>query len=244
MMSDILVKVPMVFSPKDDVEGLFSSIGISLLCHLVVLLLFLFSPFRPARLDFSSSAINVDLISVSSPGSNKPSQPKQQQTIKEAPKEVPPPPPQPVAAEAPPEIKEKVIIPTEPKEKVSLKKKTFQADKIKEQAIERIEKNLANTKPSAFEKALERLQEKVAETPHREWEGNGDEGGGVSGPSMGNQQMSPQLSIYLAEINYRIKKNWAFPKQLSGGDKNLEVVLSIKILSNGEIQEIEVEKKS
>ena len=50
--------------------------------------------------------------------------------------------------------------------------------------------------------------------------------------------------IYQAEIQYRIQKNWAFSQQLAGESTELEAILAIKVLRNGEIEDIWFDKKS
>jgi colicin import membrane protein len=46
------------------------------------------------------------------------------------------------------------------------------------------------------------------------------------------------------EIQYQIQKNWAFSQQLAGDNTQLEAILAIKILRNGEIEDIWFDKKS
>jgi colicin import membrane protein len=52
------------------------------------------------------------------------------------------------------------------------------------------------------------------------------------------------ILIYQAEIQYQIQKNWAFSQQLGGDNTQMEAVLAIKVLRNGEIEDIWFDQKS
>ena len=56
--------------------------------------------------------------------------------------------------------------------------------------------------------------------------------------------MLESILIYQAEIQYQIQKNWAFSQQLAGDNIQMEAVLAIKVLRNGEIEDIWFDKKS
>ena len=78
--------------------------------------------------------------------------------------------------------------------------------------------------------------------------GSGNAGAGVAGPAggsgTGGARVQESILIYQAEIQYQIQKNWAFSQQLAGDNTELEAVLAIKILRNGEIEDIWFDKKS
>ena len=65
----------------------------------------------------------------------------------------------------------------------------------------------------------------------------------ISQIGVGSQQV-PKLLVYQQEIAYHIRKNWVFSEQLAGGRTDMEVRLLIKILENGNIEEIWFEKRS
>ncbi|MCK5205362.1 MAG: TonB C-terminal domain-containing protein, partial [Desulfobacterales bacterium] len=77
---------------------------------------------------------------------------------------------------------------------------------------------------------------------------SGKAGGGRAGPigafGTGGARVQESILIYQAEIQYQIQKNWAFSRQLAGENTELEAVLAIKILRNGEIEDIWFDKKS
>jgi len=56
--------------------------------------------------------------------------------------------------------------------------------------------------------------------------------------------MQDRIRIYQAEIAYQIQRNWAFAEQLTGGRKDLEVALGIKILPDGKIDDIWFDQRS
>jgi colicin import membrane protein len=56
--------------------------------------------------------------------------------------------------------------------------------------------------------------------------------------------MQDRIRLYQAEIAYKIQHNWAFAEQLAGGRTDLEVALGIKILPDGEIEEIWFDQRS
>jgi colicin import membrane protein len=146
--------------------------------------------------------------------------------------------------------------------KVSLKKKTFKSDQVVKKAIQRIEKEAEETRPKIVADAIDRLKEKVktqdavqpqdpvdraidrlrerVESGAGPGFGSGD--GGSSGPL--SRRALEQIDLYKLEIAYQIEKKWAASEQLTGGRTDLEAVLMIKIMPNGEIQDIWFEKKS
>jgi colicin import membrane protein len=62
--------------------------------------------------------------------------------------------------------------------------------------------------------------------------------------STGIKRVLKLLDIYRIEIARQIQKNWAFSEQLAGGGKDLEALVAIKIMPNGEIKDIWFDKRS
>ncbi len=131
--------------------------------------------------------------------------------------------------------------------KRSLKKKTYRSARVKEQAIEKIRKDMDVSRPESVESAIDRIRRNVDSTrpagEDRDSETNARRGipGGVPG---GRGASSDIMDVYNAEIAYRIGRNWAFSEQLADGRKDLEAVILLKILRNGDIHDIRFEKKS
>ena len=65
---------------------------------------------------------------------------------------------------------------------------------------------------------------------------------GITG-GQGNRSFD-KIDLYQLEIKFQIQKNWAFSEQLAGNHNNLESILVIKIMPNGEIKDVWFEKKS
>jgi colicin import membrane protein len=141
-----------------------------------------------------------------------------------------------------------------PKVKTSLKKETFQPSKVVQSAIEKLEKETEGSRPQSLKDTLARLEKEVSQAPSRggageksQGGGGGDGGsgggaGGGSGSGLGGSGSAKE--VYNGLIAYHIQKNWAFSEQLARGQKKLETLVGIKILPNGEIQDIWIDKKS
>ena len=120
--------------------------------------------------------------------------------------------------------------------KKSLKKKTYHPSKVHEIAMEQINKKVNESKADQFTKTLDRLKSKV-----KKREASGGTGERHLAPSGGKQL----LDFYVVEVAFQIKKNWAFSKQMAGGNtRNLSVELAFKVLPNGEIFDIWFDKRS
>ena len=120
--------------------------------------------------------------------------------------------------------------------KKSLKKKTYHSSKVHEIAMEQINKRVNESKADQFTKTLDRLESKV-----KKREASGGTGERHLAPSGGKQL----LDFYVVEVAFQIKKNWAFSKQMAGGNtRNLSVELAFKVLPNGEIFDIWFDKRS
>jgi colicin import membrane protein len=152
--------------------------------------------------------------------------------------------------------KDTVTLNTKPKKKASLKKKTLDRSKIKKAAIEDVQKKVEDKQSADLDNALSRLKKQVKETeaatpqrsePVESKSAAGSPGGGVGAAgtrSGGGPRTLEAIKIYQAEIQYRIQKNWAFSQQLAGHSLELEAVLAIKIMRNGDIEDIWFDKRS
>jgi colicin import membrane protein len=243
------------------------SFGISIAVHLVFLGTLIFMPQSGSGNRFSSSVVNVSLVSMpgKAPAAGPPAAPVAPAPKKEAPKpakakipKITPPPQKPVVAVQKP--KDVVSLKAKPKKKASLKKKTLDRSKIVKGAIEDVQKKVEDKNSASLNQALSRLKKQVNETeaaapqpytPDKAQTSkagagsgglSGSGGGGLSGS--GGPRTLEAIKIYQAEIQYQIQKNWAFSQQLAGQSRDLEAVLAIKILRNGEIQDIWFDQRS
>ena len=231
--------------------------GISFLFHLVVIGTLIFMPEFGSGPRFRGGVVNVSLVSLPSSGPESAGPPaeivKAKPVVKKPPQKpavkVPEPKPVPVVKKPPKAVS---LAPKKKKLKKSLKKKTLDRQKVIDSAIERIEKKVEKTKTDSVAAAIDRLKRQVgeAETQFRSESGGASSkaGEGQAGPigasGSGGARVQESILIYQAEIQYRIQKNWAFSQQLAGENTELEAVLAIKVLQNGEIEDIWFDKKS
>lgn len=158
--------------------------------------------------------------------------------------------------------------------KVSLKKKTFKASEIvksapkektpKEEIVkkERVEKGKPDTlakalkemekkvgagKQDSLAKALERMKEQVDEQSRdradQEQAETGDGGTGDGGGAGNFGELTP-VAQYELEIMRIIQSNWALSSQLAGQLTNMQSILVIKVMPDGEIKDVWFEEKS
>jgi len=149
-----------------------------------------------------------------------------------------------------------------PKIKTSLKKETFKSNQAIKNALNRIEKQVEETKPvDPLASALDRIKSKVekaesetAQSPSKEpatgkasgggSSGSGGSGGGTGGTGGTGAFGIQPIDFYRSLIPNHIENNWVFNEQLVGGRTDLVSVIVIKIMPNGEITDIWFEKKS
>ena len=246
-----------------DSPSLVLPFGVSFIFHLVVIGALVFMPLFGSKPRLPSGVVNVSLVSLPSSGSDSAGpapaaveSPKPVETPKPIEKEppkkpevkVPEPKPVPIVQKPPEAVS---LAPKEIKSKTSLKKKTIDRTKIIDSAIERIEKKVEKTQTDAVASAIEQLKRKVAESESQAQRasaggasGSAGAGGPIGAAGTGGARVQESILIYQAEIQYRIQKNWAFSQQLAGDNSQLEAVLAIKILRNGEIKDIWFDEKS
>ena len=133
-----------------------------------------------------------------------------------------------------------------------MKKKTINRPKIIESAVKQMKEKVDDSESSSVKEAINRLKKQVKEaeaalpqtSPARRSTGGAGGSGSGQGSGGGGPRTLEVIKIYQAEIQYQIQKNWAFPPQLAGNNFDLETMLGIKILRNGEIEDIWFDKKS
>jgi colicin import membrane protein len=202
------------------------------------------------------------------PPAPKPAKPEAQEPkpVPPAPKpeKVPVPEPKPPTPKPEPEKSTDVISLSneKPKIKTSLKKETFKSNQVIKNALNRIEKQVDETKTvDPLASALDRIKSKVAkeesetsksssrESGTGKTSGGGSSGAGGSGGGTGGTGGTGAFGIqpidfYKSLIPSHIENNWVFNEQLVGGRSDLVSVIVVKIMKNGEITDIWFEKKS
>ncbi|MFZ5573478.1 MAG: energy transducer TonB [Thermodesulfobacteriota bacterium] len=215
--------------------------------HLLAIILLMVIPNLSSSRDYSQPFISVDLVPMAAPGpppgdTLRPAPPKKEAVLKKPAAEVKQP-AQPAVVEKPPAMAFKP--------KTSLKKSSYDKSKVIDSAVTRVkakvdkagadktgpDKEAVDSYAETLERLARKLQDVEPERPGRFGLPGGTGGGG------GNAAFGP-LEIYKAEIIFYIQKNWAFSEQLAGDRKELEALLGVKIMPNGEIREFWFDKRS
>jgi colicin import membrane protein len=234
-------------------------IGCSVLLHLSLLAAVVIVPeLAPAQRIGPSEVISVSLVSLpadrpapapAAPAA-RPAAPKpavEEKPVVQKPQPKPKPEPAKETVSLKPEAK------PQSKVKRSLKRETFNPTKVLENTISSLEKKVEENRHPSLEDTLNRLKREVEETDRNPRAarptGNPDRSAGRAGgrsgtAGLGSAEMQDRIRLYQAEIAYKIQHNWAFAEQLAGGRTDLEVALGIKILPDGEIEEIWFDQRS
>lgn len=130
--------------------------------------------------------------------------------------------------------------PAVPRKKISLKKKTYQPEKVLASRKKQMAKTVKKQEKNSIDTALKRLQKKVAAQGSKQGAMFGADGARISG----NGNKTRAIDLYNLELMYRIQQNWAFNPQLAGGNDSTEVRILIKILKSGQIRDIWFETRS
>ncbi len=147
------------------------------------------------------------------------------------------------------QLPEEPLAPRADQPKTSLKHETFQPAQAMQEALARLEQEVAQVTPETpadtLEDTLARLRAKVGETdqvqPPTPAGGGGRRGGGAGGGGTHNLR---SIDVYRAMLAGQIEHNWAFNERLAGGQTDLTTIIMIRIAASGEIQDIWFEKKS
>jgi colicin import membrane protein len=123
--------------------------------------------------------------------------------------------------------------------KRSVKKKTYNVSRAIDNAIAKIEKQTSEARPRPVLEAIDALRKKDLATT----DGAGS-GGAVAGIGEGTKKALELLDIYHAEIWDLIRRNWAYSEELDQGRSNLEAVIIVKIMRDGEIRDMWFEERS
>ena len=246
-------------------------LGLSLIIHLVFIGSVVYFPEPTPRPRLGQGAINVSLVSL--PGPPKPVAspapapgPAARPATEPAPApkpEIEPPPKAPVIE--PPLPKPPPVTPkpaktvslappkSKPKVKASLKKKTQNRQKMINQALSGVRKQVDDSKPDSVRQAIDRLREKVAQSETRRPGGAvqaakeipaaaGTAVTGTSGP--GGRRALEITDLYKIEIAFQVERHWAFSRQVAGDARALQASIVFRVLPNGDISDIRFTQKS
>jgi colicin import membrane protein len=246
--------------------------GISLLIHLIFIGSAVFIPEYNPRPQLGQGSINVSLVSLPGPpaagpapapaAAPEPTPAPAAKTVALPKKEIEKaaekpvletPPPKPPSAK--PEPAKTVSLAPEqqkPKAKKSLKKETQNRQKMIDQALSKVQKDVEDSQSASVRKAIDRLKEKVAQ------DGNGaiqpsqtakDAGiavgaGVAGGTGSGGRRALEITDLYKIEVAFQVERNWAFSQQVVGDGQTMQASLVFKVLPSGEITDIRFTQKS
>lgn len=253
-----------VNSPKEGAPAgaatMLIPVLVSIFGHLALMAMFVFVPQFTLNRDAAPRVINVSLVSLptkpgapmtrtpSLPAAPEKPTPPEPAVEPEKPTPVPPTPKKPPEMQAPAKPsppkktmeKEAVsLAPKNAKPKISLKKKTYKAEKVVARAVKRIEKQAETSRPDPVKAAIERMRSSV-----REREAAGTTTAGDATGTGGEKRAMALLDIYRIEIAHNIQKNWAFSEQMADHSKNLTAWVMIEVSRSGKIREFWFEKRS
>jgi colicin import membrane protein len=234
---------------RDGGRTLAMMVAVSTLCHLVVFTGFIFSPRFAPQKKFRPSVINVSMVSL----------PLQSATVQKGEPSVAKSVTQPVVEKTKKISTAKVSTPkkapvkksasvVKKRAKLSLKKKTFKPKKVVKSAINRIEKQVEESRPDPIAQAMDRLRGEVARTDRSSKTTQKNDvpaDSGLSGGSgLSRGQTLTLIQIYRADIAVQIRRNWAFSESLAGGSGDLVTELAFVVLPDGSIKDVWFDKRS
>lgn len=244
------------FNSENSLRSLKVPIVISLLCHLVLFALVLYSPGRLSSHRTSMKVVNVNLVSLSQIAGTTQSKGTAagKGATHQLSQKVPSPQTAPTARQVPATPKSaKVMAPDTSKwsEKTSLKKETFKPEQSVKKAVRKIEQ-AEESRPSSVARAIDRIRSEIGQRSGESFgiatdsadssvEGSS---GGLAGVGPAGGVVASEILIYQQEIAYHIRNNWVYPEQLIGQRKDMETRLKIRIAADGEIKDIQFDKKS
>jgi colicin import membrane protein len=114
------------------------------------------------------------------------------------------------------------------------------------QAIERLEKDVVESRPDQIDAAIERLQERVNDQPAPEPDSQ-EAVRQLTVDDASRQQDAKALElidIYRVEIAFIVQKNWAFSDSMAGEANELVTEIAFDVLPDGTISDLWFDKRS
>ncbi|MBL0715376.1 MAG: TonB family protein [Desulfosarcina sp.] len=224
----------------DDTRSYMIMLGVSVLCHFLLLGMFYVVPSsfdRPFR--SAPRSINVDLVSLPTPGTPQPAAKAPAPQPKPAPKAVKPD-PVPVPKPPPPEVKKEQvsIAPRKKTTKVvkSLKKKTAPKKTRPTKVTRPTPREVKPQRAKAVSSAIETMKKTVA----------GQEGArrAAAGGSSGRVGVMDRIHNYRLDVGLSVGMNFAFPQQMARSVQDRATLITFRVLPNGEITDVAIYESS
>ncbi|CAB1064407.1 hypothetical protein D1BOALGB6SA_9201 [Olavius sp. associated proteobacterium Delta 1] len=246
--------------------------GISLVIHLIFIGSVVFMPESSPRPRLGQGSIHVSLVSL--PGAPKaaakpsispapaPAAKPAVKTVAVPKKEIKQTQKKPLIATPPPEPLPVSPIPAKtvslaperqkPKNKKSLKKKTQNRQKMINQALSGVAKNVEKSQTDSVRQAIDRLKKKVAQSeadgsqPVQKAAGiQGAAGAGIPGATgSGGKRALEITDLYKIEVAFQVERHWAYSQQMAGDGRAQQASLVFRVLPSGEITDIIFTQKS
>jgi len=222
-------------------QNLSLPIAWSSLGHLVFILLVIVLPRFTPEASAPSHIINVQLVAARALAPVSP--PAAQQ--KEAAPEVAPEPVQTAAVSTASKPKEAVpLAPKEIEKKRSMKKKTYQRERVLESAIKNVEKRVEASKPDPKQQALDEIRSELRDREAAAAPGESMTTAGAASISSDGKPTTDIQLIYGEEVRSSIQRHWAFSDQMTGGETNLYNIVAVTIQRSGTIEDVRFERRS
>ncbi|MBS3756624.1 MAG: TonB family protein [Desulfobacterales bacterium] len=238
----------------------FSSLGIclliSLFVHVVILGGLMLSPLgaSDSRLTDRGKAINVDLVAMN-PEVSAPPEKESDQTASSETASAESSTPQKAAADEarpipvkksakkniPKDHDVKMPEPPEPEVKTAMKKKTFDKEKVLEDAVRQMGEKYRQQRPRSIEDRIARMEKNVGSQKGVARLGNSQRAD-TTGSAPSDEYS--RMEIYQAEVAVLMKHNWTFNPDMAGSTEGLETRLVIRIQPDGTVSEVWYEKRS
>ncbi|MFP3980795.1 MAG: energy transducer TonB [Desulfobacterales bacterium] len=129
----------------------------------------------------------------------------------------------------------------EPETKTAMKKKTFDREKVLEDAVRQMGEKSSQQRPKSIEDRIARMGKDAGDQGYPEQSGNSRNADTGGKPS--SEEYS-RMEIYQAEVAVLMKQNWNFNPDMAGSTKGLEARLVIRIQPDGTVSEVWYEKRS
>ena len=211
---------------------------LSILFHIVVVAIVVISPTFSFKKTFDSSFYMVNLVSAPS---EKPLTVEKKWITKDIRKT------EPVKARTKPKPLKKIAkkVPIAPVKKEVIREKVFPKKvSTKKNIATAVKKIKRETSAERIDEAISRIKKDLSTQEDKNNKTTGAYATKDKGGIVGSKTTDLRLKIYYTIIWGEIKKSWILPEGIVKNQKNIEAIISFKILKNGEIKDIRFEKSS
>ncbi|NNK01570.1 MAG: TonB family protein [Desulfatitalea sp.] len=229
----------MAYSSDDERHPMAVPVLVSLMGHLLLLGIILYTPKHDAKVDFNPSVIDVRMVEMPAAKSESVAPAAIEAGKTEPDKKAE------VSTKADSAVQRKAevsLAKPAPRKKTALKYETLKSKRVLKKALERIEQRVQTEPPKPLADTIKRLRDKVEEQGRPE--NTARIGGEAPGNGTGSKREGEVIELYRLDVAYVVNKNWAFSEQLAGGGENLLSALTFKVMPDGRIEDISFTDRS